>query len=582
MTTPRGSAAEREPLSRAFYDIAQFLESAEDADARVIRVLEQLQSLVPYSRCAVLQAPPGGERKLVTLPDMPPAERAALTTTIGALLAQLVEEHAQPAEQASRPGVHLAVPLIGLDEVVGVLFVQGADRDYQARHVRRLSVVAAKLAAYFTMLRASALEGERMRQLDEARQGAERANRAKDEFLALISHELRTPLNTILGWADALRSKDTGEADRTRAFEAIERSVRAQAKLIEDLLDLACVSNATLRLDLRAVEPAKLIQATVRALRPRAEQKSIRLEVCVDPSAMPLVADPNRLRQIVANLIANAIEYTPKGGRVEVRLERADTHARIRVIDSGSGISPEVMPTVFERFRQADGSTTRHHGGLGVGLALVKDLVDLHGGRVRAESPGEAKGAIFTVELPLATAAASEPAQPKREAPGVGLAADGSGAVGLSTVGGASSPPRTLAGIRVLVVDDDKDMSELLQFVLESHGAAVTVAGSAAEALAALECSMPHVLLSDIAMPNETGYELMRKIVARAGRRAPPAAALSAYSQGHDVERALAAGFRMQLDKPVDPETLIAAVVALARGDRATDARRDRVEGSAR
>ena len=579
MTSPRGNGTEREPLSRAFYDIAQFLESAEDSDARVIRVLEELQSLVPYRRCAVLQALPGGERKLVTLPETPPAERAALTATIDALLTQLIEEHAQPTGTGSRPGSHLAVPLIGLDEVVGVLFVQGADRAYQARHVRRLSVVAAKLAAYFTMLRASALETERTRQLDEARQAAERANRAKDEFLALISHELRTPLNTILGWADALRAEETAEADRSRAFEAIERSVRAQAKLVEDLLDLACVANATLRLDLRAVEPAKLIQATVRAFRPQAEQNSIRLEVAVDPSAMPLVADPNRLRQIVANLLANAIEFTPKGGRVEVRLERAGPHARIRVIDNGAGIRPEVLPTVFERFQQADSSSTRAHGGLGVGLALVKDLVELHGGRVRAESPGEARGAIFTVELPLATPMV-EPAQPTLEAPGNGLQPDARESRARSLEAPPSRPPRALAGIRVMVVDDDNEMRELLQFMLESQGAAVTVAGSAAEALAALERSMPHVLLSDIAMPKETGYDLMREIVARQGRRAPPAAALSAYAHGQDAERALAAGFRMQLEKPVKAEVLIAAVAALAAREPATDLRRDRGDRS--
>jgi signal transduction histidine kinase/ActR/RegA family two-component response regulator len=535
MTKPGRASVHREPLSCAFYDIAQVLESAEDSEARVIRVLKRLRSLVPYERCAVFQVLPGREPSLITLPETPQAERAELTTTITALLGQLFDEHGKANEAPSRPGVHLAVPLLALDELVGVLFVQGADGWYDERHVRRLSVVAAKLGAYFSMLRASALEAERTRQLDEARRAAETANRTKDEFLAVVSHELRTPLNTIVAWADALRSKETSEADRTRAFEAIERCVRAQAKLIEDLLDLSCVANATLRLDLRAVEPTKVIKGAIQALQTRAEQKSIRIEAVLDESVTSLVADPQRLSQIVAQLIANAIKFTPQGGRVEVRLERTGGLARIQVSDSGSGIGSQVLPKLFERFRQADSSSVRSHGGLGVGLALVKDLVELHGGHVRAESPGEKQGATFTVELPLAQAA---------EAP---------------------AQHGALAGIRVLLVDDDRDIREVLQFVLEGQGALVTVAASAAEALEELERSMPNVLLSDIAMPGETGCDLMRKIVACQGKDAPPAAALSAYAPGQGLAEALASGFRMLLAKPVDPEKLIAAVSALAK-----------------
>lgn len=534
------------PLNRTFYDIAQILESAEDSEARVVRVLERLRALVPYERCAVLEAQRGSERRLFTAPGTPPAERATLMATSTELLRQLLEDHGQAEEAPAKPaGMHLAVPLIGLDEVVGVLFAQRAEGAYEEQHVRDLSVVAAELAAYFSMLHARGLEAERTRQLEEARQAAETANRAKDEFLALVSHELRNPLNTILLSADALRSEESREPDRTRTYEAIERSVRAQAKLIEDLLDLSGVATASLRLDLRAVEPAGVIKAAVLALQPRAEEKSIRLEAVLDESVTPLIADPHRLSQIVANLVANAIKFTPHGGHVEIRLERAGVLARIRVIDSGPGISPEVLPHLFEPFYQADCSTTRTHGGLGVGLALVKDLIELHGGQVHAESPGQDKGATFTVELPLAAAAPSAPAP--AEAPE-----------------GARRDERALAGIRVLVVDDDRDICEVLQFVLESRGAVVTVAASAAEALAALERSMPDVLLSDVAMPGGSGYDLMRKIVARDGARALPAAALSAYARGQDRQEALAAGFQMQLAKPVDAETLIAAVATLA------------------
>jgi signal transduction histidine kinase/ActR/RegA family two-component response regulator len=546
MTKRKHDAASEESVSGAFYDIAQLLESADDSAERVIRVLERLRTLIPYERCAVLDAPLGREPRLLVPPGTSAAEEVALLAATTALLDGLVNGRGQtPAESSSREK-HLAVPLIGLDQVVGVLFVHTADGAYEDRHVRRLSVVASKLAAYFSMLRAYMGEAERARQLDEARQLAETANRAKDEFVALVSHELRTPLNTILAWVDALRSKETREADRTRAFEAIERSVRAEAKLIENLLDLSCIANATLRLDLRAVEPAKVIKTAIETLRPRALQKSITLEVVLDESVTPLIADPRRLGQVVANLVANAIKFTPNGGRVEVRLERAGVLARIRVIDSGSGISPEVLPNLFERFRQGDSSTTRAHGGLGVGLALVKDLVELHGGHVRAESAGDKQGAIFTVEIPLA-----------RTAPDVPALAGASGA--------RVQEERALAGIRVLLVDDDRDIGEVLQFVLEGQGAVVTLAASAAEALAAIERSMPNVLLSDIAMPGETGYDLMRKIVAREGDGAPPAAALSSYAPGQDLDQALKAGFRMLLAKPVDSQVLIAAVAALAR-----------------
>ena len=557
--TRRGRAAiRREPLSRVFYDIAQLLESADDPEARVIRVLDRLRSMVPYESCAVLQALPAREPRLFTAPETPADERAELTATLTVLLDHLVGEQRQAPKASSSPGMHLAVPLVALDEVVGILFVYRTDGGYGERHVRRLSVVAAKLGAYFSMLRASALEAKRVRQLEALKVAAETANRTKDEFLALVSHELRTPLNTILAWADALRSKETHEADRTRAFEAIERSVRAQAKLIEDLLDLSGIAHATLRLDLRAVEPAKLIKAAILALLPRAEQKSIRLEASFDESVTSLVADPQRLSQVVANLVANAIKFTPQGGRVEVRLERAGGLARIRVNDTGSGIRPELLPKLFERFRQADSSSVRLHGGLGVGLALVKDLVELHGGHVRAESPGEKQGATFTVELPLASGEPEASVRP--EAPT-----------------GADRDKRALAGVYVLVVDDDSDICEVLQFVLEGQGAVVTVAASAAEALAALERSMPNVLLSDIAMPGETGHDLMRKIMAREGDGAPPAAALSAYALEQDLREALASGFRMLLSKPIDPGALIAAVAALA-GTSEDDCARHRAE----
>jgi CheY-like chemotaxis protein/two-component sensor histidine kinase len=339
---------------------------------------------------------------------------------------------------------------------------------------------------------------------------------------------------------------ETSEVDRARAFEAIERSIREQARLVDDILDLSCVRAATLRLDLRTVEPATVIEAAIERLRLRSDLKSIRVEAALDRSAMPLIADPNRLAQVVASLLANAIKFTPAGGRVQVRLERAGAFARIQVIDSGHGIGREFLPRVFERFRQADSSSTRAYGGLGIGLALVKSLVELQGGRVSAESAGDDKGATFTIDLPLAGS------PPETAAPPEAPAAETWG------------KRRALAGIRVLIVDDDADLRDMLQSLLERHGACVTAAGSAAEALGALESSMPDVLLSDVAMPGASGYDLMRKVAARPGGCVLPAAALSAFSREQDRQQALAAGFRMHLAKPIAPDALVAAVAGLA------------------
>jgi signal transduction histidine kinase/CheY-like chemotaxis protein len=533
-----------ESLTQVFYDIAQLLESAAAAEARVSRVLTRLASLVPYRRCAVLDAPSGFEPRLLTAPGTPAEDTAELAATTLALFRGLVERAGRGAEACPPSHAHLAVPLIGLDKVVGVLFVDRTDGAYDEQHLRALSVVAAKLAAYFSMLHAFNRETARTKELLMARCAAEAADRAKDEFLALVSHELRTPLNVILAWADALTATDTPQPDRARAGAAIERAVRGQAQLVADLLDLACGAAQTLRLDLHDVEPAQLISEAVSTLRPQAELKRVQLDVKLDSSATPLLADPLRLRQVVVNLVGNAIKFTPPGGHVQVQLERAAELTRLRVVDSGPGIDARILPRLFEPFNQRDGSTTRSHGGLGVGLALVKHLVELHGGQVRAESAGDRPGSIFTVELPLGPV--TQPSLPQPAA-----AVD-------------ARRQRRLAGVRVLIVDDDRDIGEVLQFVLEGQGALVSVAVSGAEALAVMSRTLPDVLLSDIAMPGGSGYDLMRLLVAREGMNAPPAAALSAYAPGQDLEEALAAGFRILLEKPIDPQTLISAVATLA------------------
>jgi len=548
--TPGGG---RERFSRTLSDIAQVFESAEGSAQRVLHVLELLRELVPYEQCALLEAGRDREQRLVLVPPAPPDERDLLTERLMKLFGLFTEEHTRASQAPMRPsGAHLAVPLLGLDEVIGVFFVRRAKGAYGEGHLHALSVIGAKLAAYLTLLHARHEAAERTRQLEEARRAAEAANRAKDEFLALVSHELKTPLTSTLNWAHVLRSESAGRAERARAVEAIERNVRAQAKLIDDLLDLSCVATAELRLDLRAVDPAKLIKSAIEGLRPQAERRSIRLDAALDRSVKLFAADPDRLEQVVAALLANAIKFTPNGGHIEVHLERAGRDARIQVIDSGKGISREFLPHVFERFRQAESSSTSSSGGLGIGLAIVKHLVELHGGLVRAESPGEAKGTTFTVELPL-----GEETSVRSEA--------------IET--GERSEPGALAGIRILIVDDDRDMCDALQYLLESYGAEVRTATSAAEALAELERSRPDVLLSDIAMPGESGYDLMRKLAAREGSEAPPAAALSSFAKETDREQAVAAGFRTLLAKPIEPDALVAVVAALA-GRRLTKSSR--------
>jgi signal transduction histidine kinase len=526
-----------------FYDIARLLGSTDDAEARVARVLARLVALVPYDRCAVLEARPGAEPRFIRAPQTPAAAQAQLQATLLALLNPQVEARSAPPTAG---GQQLAVGLIALDQGVGALLVERDHGEYREPQARALSIVAAQLAAYFSMLHSSTREQQQLVELAAARRATEAADRAKDEFLAIVSHELRTPLNAILTWTDALRSNETSERERTRAVETIERVVRVHAKLVADLLDLSCLAAATLRLDPSVVKPTKLIEQAISTLENEAKRKAIELEVVLDENVRPIIADPRRLSQVVVNLVTNAIAFTPRGGHVEVRLEQDDARTRIRVIDTGPGLQPEALSRLFEPFAQADSSSTRAHGGLGVGLALVKDLVRLHGGRVHAENAGERQGAIFTVELPLTDVVRDESQQ----------------AVAASS---SAQPKQALAGIRILLVDDDQDIGEILQFVLEGQGAIVSVVHSAVEALASLKLSMPNVLLSDLSMPGASGYDLMRSIVAREGKNAPPAAAISASAPAQSLSRVLDCGFRMLLEKPIDQAALIAAVATLAR-----------------
>ncbi|PYV11299.1 MAG: hypothetical protein DMG07_19580, partial [Acidobacteria bacterium] len=401
---------------------------------------------------------------------------------------------------------------------------------------------------------ASADEADRVKlELERtARAEAEKANRVKDDFLAVLSHELRTPLNAMLGWTQVLRSGRLGAAERERALEAIERNIRAQAQLIGDLLDVSRILSGKLSMDLRTTEIEPVIEAAIDSVRPAAEAKGVRLECALSRSAAPLRADPGRLQQVVWNLLTNGIKFTPAGGSVRIESRDSDGSVEIRVSDTGAGISAEFLPHIFDRFQQADSSTTRSQGGLGLGLSIVRHLAEAHGGTVRAESPGPGKGATFTVRLPIERVAAirGEPGQRRRWTDSAGAHA--------------------LEGVRVLVVEDDPDSQELVAKQLELLGAVVRTADSAREAMRQIESFCPDVLVSDIAMPEEDGYELMRQVRSLADEhsRSTPALALSAFARSEDRDRALATGFQAHLGKPVEFGRLASAVHDLASARR--------------
>jgi signal transduction histidine kinase len=391
---------------------------------------------------------------------------------------------------------------------------------------------------------------QRTAELSRAKQQAEEANRMKDEFLATLSHELRTPLNAMLGWAQVLRLGKLDPAASARALETIERNARSQAQLIADLLDVSRIITGKLRLDLQPVELRRIIEAVLDSVRPAADAKGIRLQVALDPLASPVLGDADRLQQVVWNLLSNAIKFTPQEGSVEVRLRQTPTSAEMRVSDSGVGIRPDFLPYVFDRFRQAEGSITRSHGGLGLGLSIVRHLVELHGGTVEVQSEGEGKGAAFTVHLPVRSSL-SEEILPL---------------VASERQIGPWGNPALLAGLRILVVEDEADTRELLVTALEQCGAQVIAVPSAAAALEQLDSGPADVLVSDLGMPDEDGYSLIRKVRARAPGQggSVPAAALTAYARAEDRSRVLASGFQMHLPKPIDPGDLVNMVASLA------------------
>jgi PAS domain S-box-containing protein len=385
-----------------------------------------------------------------------------------------------------------------------------------------------------------------------AREKAEAANRSKDEFVAMISHEIRSPLNSILGWAQMLRKGKFDQAETERAVEIIERSAKSQSQLIEDLLDISRVITGKLTLNVRSVELAQIIEAAMDSIRPAADAKAIQLQARIESRSSLVSGDPNRLQQVVWNLLSNAVKFTPKHGRVEVSLERVDSQLQLKVRDSGVGINPEFLPFVFDRFSQANTTSERKFGGLGLGLAIVRHLVELHGGTAQADSPGEGQGATFTVTLPV-KAVRDETSEIERAAPAARHA-------------GSLADAITLDGLRVMIVDDEAETRDLLTAMLTRRGAEVKACASAAEALEEIEQWRPLVLVSDIGMPDEDGYALIGKLRALGAKRGGdvPAVALTAYARSEDRMRALASGFQMHVPKPIEAGELIVVIASLA------------------
>jgi signal transduction histidine kinase/ActR/RegA family two-component response regulator len=386
----------------------------------------------------------------------------------------------------------------------------------------------------------------------QAREAAESADRTKEEFLAVLSHELRTPLNAVYGWARILQTAAERDGELTdRAKDAILRNAQVQVQLIDDLLDLSRITSGKIHLDLNSVEIRRVVQSALDTVRPAADAKGIRIQTTIDPNVSTVTGDERRLQQIVWNLLTNAVKFTHRGGHVQLTLHRVTSHLQVIVSDTGQGIAPEVLPHVFERFRQADSSSTRSHGGLGLGLALVKHLVELHGGTVVADSPGTGHGATFVVTLPLV--GASVPVDMAVPPPPTAPALD------------TPSHLVRLDGVNVLVVDDDRDSLALTDAILQAAGANVRTSISATEALSQFQRWRPDVLVSDIEMPGEDGYSLARKVRAQPADRGglTPAIALTAYGRPQDRERCLAAGFNTHVAKPVDPGELTAIIASV-------------------
>jgi signal transduction histidine kinase/CheY-like chemotaxis protein len=447
----------------------------------------------------------------------------------------------------TRPDADLSVLRTLLPLLGGLFRMESIARraEAEAALARRSVADASELTSKLDKTRA---------ELQRALTAAETAARARDEFLATVSHELRTPLTSIIGWIQLLRD-ERDPAVIGEGLETIDRNARAQSRLIEDILDFSRINAGKLRLDVRPVDLSDVIRAAIEIVRPAADARSVKLDSVLNPNAL-ISGDPDRLQQVVWNLLSNAVKFTPRSGRVQVRLERIDSHAELTVSDTGDGISPEFLPHVFDRFSQADSTSTRKHGGLGLGLGIVRHLVELHGGTVEAYSQGLGKGATFAVRLPLLVAHQQEPALELQL-----VAEESSRSAG-------SPSANDLTGVSVLIVEDNEDARTLLTTILQRSGAFVAAVSGVSDAMKRMTIEQPDIIVSDIEMPGEDGYSLIHKVRRRQPLSQIPAIALTAYARSVDRVRALEAGFQMHIAKPVDPAELVAAVKTLVATTR--------------
>ena len=582
--------AERDPetLLQLVCEVAADILAAQDA-----YVILETGGTVRHSVCEPSDVPANSSKRPVD-----DNELNSLSSKSGPVRVSNIESTETASEVRSR-GPLLSVPLCLLGETIGWLYlVRKLDAPQFSEADERLALMlagqlavayenarlyaearmhGAKLLAEVTERKqaedekerllisekAARLEAEEAQRLsarllireESARADAEAANRLKDEFLATVSHELRTPLNSILGWAQLLRTGTIDDAASARALMTIERNTKTLAQIIEDLLDVSRIISGKLRLEVRPVELESIVDAALESIRPATDAKNIHLEISLGVGVGAVSGDPSRLQQIVWNLLSNAIKFTPGGGTVSVKLERIGSRASITVSDTGEGINTSFLPYVFDRFSQADGTFTRTHGGLGLGLAIVRHLVELHGGTVSADSMGKGKGATFNVSFPL-------------------FAPDENAGVFPVFLNDVLQPvvqdPKDLAGLSVMIVDDEADAREVIAAMLEIRGARVIAAASAAEALEMLSNatngSLPDVLVSDIAMPGEDGFQLIEMLRRMAPDRGGniPAIALTAHARSEDSARVLAAGFQRHVAKPVEPSSLARAVASLA------------------
>jgi signal transduction histidine kinase/ActR/RegA family two-component response regulator len=441
---------------------------------------------------------------------------------------------------------YLAIPVVSRSgEVLGGLFFGHPEAGiFSERSERIVAGLAAQAAIAIDNARLYAAE-------QRARAEAEKANRLKDDFLAIVSHELRTPLHAMSGWVQLLRRGSLNASSAQQAMEIIERNLQAQRRIVEDILDVSRIITGNLPIEAAPVDLPLVIESAADSMRLAAEAKGIELKTTIDPQASVVSGDAGRLQQVVWNLISNAIKFTSRKGRVQILTERIDAQVEIKVIDTGPGIKPEFLPYIFDRFRQEDSSTTRAQGGLGLGLSIVRHLVELHGGTVTAENRIDTQGAIFTVRLPL-TAASATKSPPAAQAMQFGQASP-------------KNQTSSIAGLRVLLVDDETDGRELVKIMLEQNGVQVKAAASAVEALQTFAEWKPDILVSDIGMPEEDGYSLIRKVRSLPQEQGGnvPAAALTGYVGQEDYVKALSAGYQSHIKKPVELEELIAVVTSL-------------------